>query len=312
MNRLKLHLHSIKPVDIITMSFCLLLSFLSSVIRPVGTQLYWNLIINFGLIAVLFISVYGEIKTGSAVFRQIHLWYLVPFVLLTYKELHYIIEPLRGERYDSILILIDRLIFRTDPTAALYRIANPLLTEILQIIYGTFYFFPVLLGIDLLLRNKCEEFDYSALMIVYGFVLSYIGYILFPAIGPRFTIHNFEMNNIELPGLFLTDFLRELTNRQEFIPAGTPFPAGIVQRDAFPSGHTLVTLLVMYLAVKYKSRLTPLFITAGILLIFSTVYLRYHYFVDLIGGLLFMLFTIWSGKYIYSWWGLFIRSSSCP
>jgi membrane-associated phospholipid phosphatase len=41
---------------------------------------------------------------------------------------------------------------------------------------------------------------------------------------------------------------------------------------------------------------------AGISLIVATVYLRYHYVIDLIAGAAFMLFTIWSGRYIEQWW----------
>ncbi|RMD50550.1 MAG: hypothetical protein D6830_02375, partial [Ignavibacteria bacterium] len=44
------------------------------------------------------------------------------------------------------------------------------------------------------------------------------------------------------------------------------------------------------------------FIPNGTLLIFSTVYLRYHYVADVLGGILFMILTMWSGPIIYNWW----------
>jgi membrane-associated phospholipid phosphatase len=59
---------------------------------------------------------------------------------------------------------------------------------------------------------------------------------------------------------------------------------------------------VMYLSVKLKSRSRYLLLPAGTLLIISTVYLRYHYVIDLAGGLVFMMFSVWSGKYIFNWW----------
>ncbi len=212
------------------------------------------------------------------------------------------VDPVRGIIIDNELIKIDRLIFGFDPTIELYKISSPFFTELLQIVYGTFFFLPVILGIDLILRDKTSEFKYSTFIIVYGFILSFIGYILFPAIGPRFTLHSFDTNNIEMPGLFFTDMLREIVNSGESIPTGTPNPASVVQRDAFPSGHTQMTLLVMYLSVKFGSRLKIFFLVNGSLLIFATVYLRYHYVADLIGGFLFMLLTLWSGKYFYNWW----------
>jgi membrane-associated phospholipid phosphatase len=170
-------------------------------------------------------------------------------------------------------------------------------------VYGTFFFLPVILGIDLKLSGKSGALDYSAFILVYGFTLSFIGYILVPAIGPRFTLHDFAANNLEMPGILITDFLREIVNSAEGIPAGTLNPSAVVQRDCFPSGHTQMTLLVMYLSVRFRSRVKWFFIINGTLLIFATVYLRYHYVADLIGGALFMLITLLSGKYLYEWLG---------
>jgi membrane-associated phospholipid phosphatase len=110
------------------------------------------------------------------------------------------------------------------------------------------------------------------------------------------------MTNIELPGLFLTNFLREIVNAGESIPSGTPNPIEFVQRDVFPSGHTQMTLIVMYLSVKLKSSNKLFFLVDGSLLIIATVYLRYHYVVDLIGGFLFMLLTMILGKWLFNRW----------
>lgn len=302
MKQFKSILKYFATVDVTVVIFLIILSLLNIIFMQRVSQWYLHVIAN--LIIILFISLasYQSEKTKKFVWRQLHLWYLVPFVFIVFKELHFMIDPIREIIYDDYLIRIDRFIFRSDPTVELHKIANPYLTELLQIVYGTFFFLPVILGIDLMHQKKLKEFDYSAFIIVYGFCLSFIGYILVPAIGPRFTLHNFEMNNIEMPGIFITNFLREVVNGAESIPAGTLNPAAIVQRDCFPSGHTQMTLLVMFLSIKYKSKVKWFFLINGTLLIFATVYLRYHYVADLIGGLAFMLFTLWSGKYIYEWW----------
>ncbi|NJD21583.1 MAG: phosphatase PAP2 family protein [Melioribacter sp.] len=302
MNFFKSSIKNLLPVDFIVIIFCLLLSLLNLIFIQKITLWHIHILTNIIIIEFILLTVYQEIKTQSFIWKQFHLWYLVPLIFIFFKELYGMIDPVRGIIYDNILILIDRFIFRFDPTVELYRIANPYLTELLQIVYGTFFFLPVILGIDLIRQKKSQEFNYSAFIIVYGFILSFIGYILVPAIGPRFTLHNFETNNLELPGLFVTDFLREVVNSGESIPSGTLNPALIVQRDAFPSGHTQMTLLVMFLSIKFKSKLKWFFVINGSLLIFATVYLRYHYVVDLIGGLLFTIFTLWSGKHIYHWW----------
>jgi len=293
---------NIRAVDLIVIAFCAILTVINLIFINRVSSWHIHIIINFLIASLAFFSAIKHAKENSLFWRQLHIWYLVPMIFIFYKELYQMIDPIRQTVYDPMLIQIDRYIFKNDPTVALYKYTNPYLTEFLQIVYGTFFFLPVILGIDLIRHKKFYEFDYSAFIIVFGFFLSFIGYILVPAIGPRFTLHNFETNNIEMPGIFITKFLREIVNTGESIPYGTLNPAQFVQRDCFPSGHTQMTLLVMYLSVKFKSKLKLFFIIDGTLLIFATVYLRYHYVADLIGGFVFMILTLWSGKYIYEWW----------
>lgn len=302
MKRIASILVLLNATDMVVISFCILLSILNIVFYSRIEYWYLNIFFN-AVIVLLILLITHNIKKGkSPIWEQLHYWYLVPLIFIFFKELYLMVDPIRGVIYDDLLISIDRFIFGTDPTIELYKISNPLLTEILQIVYATFFFLPVILGIEFILRDKMKELDYSAFIIVYGFILSFIGYLLVPAIGPRFTLHDFATNNLEMPGLFLTDFLREIVNSGESIPAGTLNPAQVVQRDVFPSGHTQMTLLVMILSFRFNSRIRYFFLINGTLLIFATVYLRYHYVIDLIGSVLFMFFTLWSGKIIYNRW----------
>ena len=302
MKRIASQLLLLNATDLVVISFCILLSILNIVFYSRVEYWYFNIFLNVVIVLLILLITHNIKKGKSPIWKQLHYWYLVPLIFLFFKELYMMVDPIRGVIYDDLLISIDRFIFGTDPTVELYKISNPLLTEILQIVYATFFFLPVILGIEFILRDKIKELDYSAFIIVYGFILSFIGYLLVPAIGPRFTLHDFATNNLEMPGLFLTDFLREIVNSGESIPAGTLNPAQVVQRDVFPSGHTQMTLLVMILSFRFNSRIRYFFLINGTLLIFATVYLRYHYIIDLIGGVLFMFFTLWSGKIIYNRW----------
>jgi membrane-associated phospholipid phosphatase len=70
------------------------------------------------------------------------------------------------------------------------------------------------------------------------------------------------------------------------VPAGAA-PGDVLRlapRDAFPSGHTLVTLLSMAWAWRYRLRVRWPVTVLGVLLVLSTVYLRYHYVVDVLTG----------------------------
>lgn len=302
MNKIKHYIKYLKAFDVVVIIFYFILTLLHIIFYNKIESWFTWVVINAAIIFLSFLLAYMESKHENAFWSGLHYWYIVPITLLTFKQLYFMVKPIRVIDYDYIFIEIDRWIFGTDPTHLLQQISNPVLTEILQIIYGMFYLLPILLGLFLLRKKRFVAMDFAVFSIIYGFLLSYLGYFSLPGIGPRFTLHDFSTINIKLPGVFLTNFLRELVNIGESIPAGTPNPAEVVQRDIFPSGHTMITLIVIYLSVRLKSRSRFFFVPIGSLLIFSTVYLWYHYVIDLVGGLAFMMFAVWSGKYIFNWW----------
>ncbi len=295
-------LSKLKAYDLVAVVFYLFLTIINIIYKNNVEHWFIWVLANLAIISLIFTIAYFENKYNNKFWRAIHYWYIAPLILLTYKELYYQIEPIRQQDFDWLFIKIDRWMFGADPTAILYKFSFPLLTEILQIIYSIFYLLPILLGLALLKKGRYLALDFAVFSIIYGFYLSYLGYFVLPGIGPRFTLHNFSQINQQLPGIFLTHYLREFIDYGESVRKGMANPAAYVQRDVFPSGHTMITLIVMYLSVRLKSRSRYFFVPVGTLLIFATVYLWYHYVIDLIGGLVFMIFTMWSGKYIFNWW----------
>lgn len=242
-------------------------------------------------------------NSHSKLLRTIYEWYPAVLIYLVYKEIYFIMHALALNDFDDVLIAIDRwMFFGTDPTVWLHQFSSPVLTEILQIAYTSFYFLMIGLALELYLRKELEKFTLVMFAIVYGFWLSYIGYLLVPAVGPRFTLHDFHSTDVELPGLWLTQFFRDMINAGESIPKGALNAFDLAQRDVFPSGHTQMTLIVLFYAVKFKVRSRYFLVVFGTLLIVGTVYLRYHYVIDLIAGALFMLFTIWTAPNLIAWW----------
>jgi len=210
-------------------------------------------------------------------------------VLVIFDSLEWIVHYVNPEDIDPILIRLDYLIFNNHPTIILERIMSPLLTDILQIAYSTYYFIPTSFGVVLLLNNQREEFNRTLFLILFCFYLSYLGYILMPALGPRFTISHLQTT--ELQGLFIAEPLQKLLNKLEGI-----------KRDAFPSGHTAIAVTVLYLAYRFKKRFFRILLPIVAALIFSTVYCRYHYVVDIIAGFGLTILTIFLGEWYYEWW----------
>ena len=220
--------------------------------------------------------------------RLLRGWYLVPLIPTTFKELSYLIPFLHARDFDVELAAIDYRVFGAHPTVWIERILWPPLTEVLQLAYATYYFLPVALGLVLWSKRRFAEFDFWIFIIAFGFYLSYIGYIIVPAIGPRFLPAIQDAQTVPLTGVWLFQTLRETLDKAEGIT-----------RDCFPSGHTELTLLTLYYARRLHRPTFWAMLPLGSAIIFSTVYLRYHYVIDVIAGALLAILVVMMAKFVY-------------
>lgn len=306
MKILKTYFKYLEANDYVNQIFIFLISFLVLINHSKIQGWIFILLLNFTLLffTAYFTIVYerSQRTSGNAsnILKIIRFWYPIFTILFFFKEIYIIMIVLTPVLNDSLLISIDRIIFGTDPTVFLSAYTNPYITEFLQIIYILFYLMPVFYAMELYLWKRYDEFKYATFLVLTGFYLSFFGYLILPAIGPRFTLHSFENLNNEIPGLFITNILRDIINIGESIyPGDIRNPELVAQRDAFPSGHTIVISLITYCSFRLKSKSFRFYLPYSLLMIFSTVYLRYHYVIDLIAGIGISAITILLGEIIY-------------
>jgi len=294
--------------DIATILFLLVLSLLNIIFLSVIP--YWFVLVGCNVLFICLIPFFAQ-KAKETRFRlvgYIRDWYPVPMIFFVFKETYLMVHPIHPQDYDWLLINIDRWIFGGDPTHWLSVIAHPFVTEILQISYASYYLILLSVFFELSFEKRHTEYFLGSFLVIYGFYLSYIGYFLLPAVGPRFTLYDFNSLDTSLPGIWATNALRDFVNAGESIPRNVPNAIDFAQRDAFPSGHTQLTLTILYIAFTNNIKSRWVLLVAGSLLIISTVYLRYHYAIDVIAGVVFFLFTIWSGKKIDAGWRKFKKN----
>ena len=291
--------------DIATILFLSVLSLLNIFFFSVIP--YWFVLVGCNVLFICLILFFAQ-KAKETRFRLVgHIrdWYPVPMIFFVFKETYLMVHPIHPQDYDWLLINIDRWIFGGDPTRWLSTFAHPFVTEILQISYASYYLILLSVFFELSIERRHTEYFLGSFLVIYGFYLSYIGYFLLPAVGPRFTLYHFNSLDSSLPGIWATNALRDFVNAGESIPRNVPNAIDFAQRDAFPSGHTQLTLTILYIAFTNNIKSRWVLLVAGSLLIISTVYLRYHYAIDVIAGVIFFLFTVWSGKKIDMGWRKF-------
>jgi membrane-associated phospholipid phosphatase len=296
----------VSPTELVTFAFVALVLILTAFFRDHldVAGILSNAALLLGSVAVVNII---RSRFDNKSVRLLHTFYILFIAIFVFKTVEKLSFSIHGRDYDNVLIAVDRAIFGgSNPTIWLYQHipAMPLFVEFLQLCYFMYYLMPVILAIEFYRRrrrdnrdiHRIDEIETLRFVVIYGLLTSYIGYLILPAIGPRFTLHAFWSISTELPGVFLTEPLRWFINLGENIRTGMTNlqAAQAVTRDAFPSGHTEITLVSIILAFRYhaKMRWVILFIGSG--LFFSTVYLRYHYVIDVIAGSLFAVVTLYT------------------
>ncbi|MCX5850697.1 MAG: phosphatase PAP2 family protein [Deltaproteobacteria bacterium] len=227
---------------------------------------------NCALAAAVFAVARLHRYRGGMIIAFIRDWYVLPLLLFIYMEHKVLIPLINPHDVDDLLIILDRLLFfGHDPTVLMEKIMLPPLTELAQIVYASFYFLPLTLCVLAWRRDREVTFHVVASTILIGFFVSYAGYYLTPALGPRFTLAHLQ--GAPLTGVLTFDIIRSSLDAAEGI-----------MRDCCPSGHVMISMLTILLARRIGSRFFIPVIAWTLLLSFSTVYLRYHYVVDLIAG----------------------------
>jgi membrane-associated phospholipid phosphatase len=179
-------------------------------------------------------------------------------------------NPLRG---DPTFAALDLRLFGAFPARWFDALGRPAwLTDVASLTYVTYYFVPVVMAVALYVRDRQARFEELVFTTVTAFFASYTSYFVLPTSGPRVPL---ELEATVLGGGAVSAAIREILRHIE-----------ANQLDAFPSGH--VTLSLVFLVYGWKDfprwRVPLTAVTAGI--VFSTVYLSYHYVIDLVAGAL--------------------------
>ncbi len=174
---------------------------------------------------------------------------------------------------DKELIGWDQKLFGFQASVALQGIVNPTLTAWMQFAYFFHLLNIPIVACFLYLRRPRARFRemMSGVLVVTFFGL--IGYLLVPAIGPIYTLRD----KFTVP---LSQPFTVLSREAEFMDFAR------IKRDCFPSLHVGMSFLVWMYAFRNSRRLFWVLCPFVLSLWVSTVYLRLHYLVDVLAGLL--------------------------
>jgi membrane-associated phospholipid phosphatase len=252
------------PVDRLTLAF---LAFLAAVATAAGVA---SALVPIAALAaaVIFAACCAERSRWHAL---VHDYLAIAIVAASFYLVGPLVPAANARRWDVELARIDAALFGAMPALWRGALGRPWwLTDAASLAYVSYYVIPVAIGVALHAAGRRREFESFVFVVVATFFVSYLGYFAMPALGPRVPP---SLEAATLGGGATSEavrwFLRSLETNQ---------------LDAFPSGHTAISLVV----VGYGCRLLPRWriplvaLLAGIL--FATVYLSLHYVIDLVAG----------------------------
>jgi membrane-associated phospholipid phosphatase len=248
----------------------------------------WLLALHAVAVAVLALAI-GATSTPRETNRLVWIfrhWYTLFYVACCYREMSILIPAIGRASLDQALADIDYAFWHANPCVWLERWYSPALTEFLQTVYTLFI--PVVLFVPWLFwwKKDYARFKYMAFLLSLGFLASYLGYLIVPARGPRYLLAHLQ--HVPLQGLWLFNSMQSTLDGLEK-----------QHYDCFPSGHTEMTVLALWLSRSVSRKLFWVYFLYTLCIVFATVYLRYHYTVDLLAGVLVALTLILAAPALY-------------
>jgi len=211
----------------------------------------------------------------SEILWRLRLGYYGAAMAIAYLEMGPALEAVRAPLWDERLARIDTWLFGVTPALWLQAWVHPVATDALSLAYMLYipYMATGLLRYWLGDLGTAKRF-FTGVVGLYGVGL--MGYLLLPARGPYLAMAG--QFQVALRGGSLT----------EWNAAMVQFGSNHV--DVFPSLHCAVSAFILFFDRRHSPRFFLLYLVPCVALWVATLYLRYHYLVDVLVG--FTLFAV--------------------
>jgi membrane-associated phospholipid phosphatase len=200
----------------------------------------------------------------------------VSLCTIVYSSLMWAVPLVQPRVFDAELVQLDRLLFGGhDPALVFDPIVSPTLTWLFSIFY--FFHFPLfyLTPLVLFLQGRRRERADVLLALMLAMYLGFVGYFLVPALGPLYGLAHLYQTELS------ANVLRDIVHGHG-VAIGT-----------FPSLHAGIAAVVLVFARRDNKRLFWVLLPVALAIWSSTLYLRYHYVIDLLAGWSLALFCCW-------------------
>lgn len=215
---------------------------------------------------------------------------LVFGVLGSFAELHYVLPTATERAVDATIYGFDHAVFGMEPAEAWDRFVRPATTEWFSLFYFNYYTVILVFLVPFVIFGRpgrlLQEFAFGFLFI---FCVGQTVYMLVPAYGPYAYLAGHFQHPLDGP------FWWKLVTRA--VDSGE----GAARKDIFPSLHTAAPTFLTLFSLRHRRlpvfRFTwPVMGMIASQIVIATMFLRWHYLVDVLAGLGLAGLGVWSGR----------------
>jgi len=199
-------------------------------------------------------------------------WYPHLFFLFCFEELGYLMTLVTPQWQDAKLIAFDHWLTGVHPSVWLEQFATPFRNDAIQLIYFTYFTYLLIVGLVLYLRHDWRGYWSAMTYSMAGYIIGYSIAMFFPIQSPWFAMAGWWKGPLQGgPFTAMMGFLEHY---------------GRVRGAAFPSAHVTGATAALWAAWKYRRWLFWVLLPFYLGMCFSTIWGRYHYCADVLGGIL--------------------------
>ncbi len=209
---------------------------------------------------------------------QVRLWFYPVAMNTVFPLMGSAVLKITAHKFDAQLAALDHLLFGATLSERAQLLATPLLTEVLSFCYLLFFPYLVVSWFYYAKRGlPLQRKLMVGLFTIYG--IGFLGYSWVPAGGPHLAL----ADNFTLP---LTGW--GITRLNAYVVAN-----GSNGVDVFPSLHCAISCFLLFFDRQHARWRHRLYLVPCCGLWFATIYLRYHYFTDVVAGFALATFALW-------------------
>jgi len=210
-------------------------------------------------------------RSSNSIVRFLRCWYPLPLYIFFFEELGGLVHAIFPEWFDRWFIAFDYNFAGVHPSIWLSRFASPALNDVMQFSYMTYFLLLVILPAMLYVQRDQVAFWTVMTSTAVAHYSVYVIAVLLPVESPYYSLAALQTKT--LSGGYCTALIALI---ERF---------GRVHGAAFPSAHVAGSVVAIVASWHYRRWLFWTCLPFFVSMCLSTVYGRYHYMADVLGGI---------------------------